>query len=129
MKIVFFPSEIRPNSRKYVEDKLSNISKKYPKFISLFEEIIHNLGKDYGREQFKIYQKIETITNLGDGLWELRCPKQSKSAVLRVYFAFSNLENNKIVLLDCEVKTDRKAKTRNAKKRLIEYRRWEEEEI
>ncbi|MCX6089180.1 MAG: hypothetical protein NTX88_02165 [Candidatus Atribacteria bacterium] len=125
MKIVFYPSDIYPEAKNYVENELSDISRDYPQYVQLFKDATKKLERDPGREQFETYCETEHISNLGDELWEFRFPKQSKRAVLRIYFIFSSIEKDKIVLLDCEVKTGRQSKTGADRKRLIQYRKWE----
>ena len=50
---------------------------------------------------------------------------EEKSGVLRIYFCFSKIERQKIVLLDGELKKRKRANTTTAMKRLKAYREWE----
>jgi hypothetical protein len=127
MDIVCFPSDIDPDGKLYVDEKLEKYKRDYLTYILQFIDAERKLRRDINREQFDIYVRTEHITYIDGELWEFRFPKQSKRGVLRVYFAFSTIKNDKIILFDCEVKTKKQSNTKTAIKRLRIYRKWKKE--
>jgi hypothetical protein len=125
MEIVQYPEELDPEKKGILDRFAEKHRRRYGKFLSHFEEICRRLKED--STFFEVLEKNGYVKNLGGELWEFRIPPAGKGGVLRVYFLFSRVTREKIVILDLEIKKESEANLERARERLKIYRKWEEE--
>ena len=116
MQIKFFPKDTLFDSENTepkdeggdVGKELSDLSKQrndlYLRVKSFFKQLKN--VKDIA-SYLKIKQ-MEKFTGDKEGLYEMRIPKQAQGGVVRIYFCFSETEENTIILLDLELKHKKK---------------------
>lgn len=130
MQFVFYPDSIEheavfPLSRipnGVIAKELEGLSKKQQELFSLVEDFLEKLEKV---KDLSSYYETKRFENLGEGLYEMRIPKQRRGGVFRIYFCYQNLDGNSdvLVLLDAEVKHKRKPQRMDiARDKLNEYK-------
>jgi len=124
MKIVLFPERL-PDEDTPIYELLKSLERDHPREAALFKSIKNKLENSTDMTKFDQLRKLGYIERLKDELWEFRIPPKKKGGVLRIYFCFSKIERQKIVLLDGELKKRKRANTTTAMKRLKAYREWE----
>jgi len=104
-----------------IEKEFRKINKNHYKKLKAQLNHMDEIGARY------IFTKIEeenssknkTIKVLGTDFYELRVPKQSKTGVFRVYFTILP-DNETILILDAEYKTERKARRLESARKKLE---------
>ncbi|MGC9384405.1 MAG: hypothetical protein ACP5D6_07390 [Kosmotogaceae bacterium] len=117
MKIVFYPEPLQNEGKKHVKSFLNELKNKHP---DLHKKVDFEFKKIIKGKYFIFKEMISNgvITNLGKGLYELRVPKRAKGGVVRIYFMFSPMERETLILLDAELKKQKAASIKTAIKRM-----------
>lgn len=130
MQFVFYPDSIEyemvfplskiPNG--IIPKELNKLSRKQQKLFLLVKVFLEKLEKI---NDLSFYHETNRFECLGDGLYEMRIPKQRQGGVFRIYFCYQNLDVNSdvLVLLDAEVKHKTKPQRMDvARRKLTEYK-------
>lgn len=119
MKIIFYPEDLH-KGKNHPEKALSLLKKNHPDLYSRVHLILKKVKygdyrtlDDLGKQ--KIYKPLK------DGISEFRIPPRAKGGVVRVYFTFSKVERNTIIVLDVEYKKRKKGKIGKALERKRKY--------
>lgn len=114
VKIIFYPEESDEN-RSSVKKHIDSLEQKHKKIYDL-TQITLRIIEQNGVKAIDDFKKRGICKLLGNGLYELRIPKNAKGCVLRIYFQFHRFQKDTIVILDAEFKKRTKGDTRKARK-------------
>lgn len=114
--IRYYPDDNEQKSKKLrdlIEEDFRRINKNHHKKLKIELNLMNERGATYVynkiKEETSYPHKNKTFVELDDNFYELRVPKQSKKGVFRVYFTIYP-DNDNILILDAEYKTEREAK-------------------
>lgn len=124
MKIVLYPEGL-PDKSTPIYELLKSLERDHPREVALFKSVKKELESSSDMTKFDLLKKLGYIEHLKGELWEFKIPPKKKGGVLRIYFCFSKIERQKIVLLGGELKKRKKANTTTSLNRLKAYREWE----
>jgi len=105
----FFDPETEPKDLVGdVGKELSDLSKQRNDLFLRVKSFLEKLKKEKDITNYLKIQQMEKFTGDKEGLYEMRIPKQARGGVVRIYFCFSETEENTIILLDLELKHKKK---------------------
>jgi len=114
LKIKYFPEE-QDENRSSVKKYIESLEKKHKKIYDLTQIDLRTIEQN-GVKAINDFKKQGICKSLGDGLYELRIPKNARGGVLRIYFQFHHFQKDTIIILDAEFKKKKKGDTKKARK-------------